>query len=140
MTPFALLINLAGLSHREAAGFCSVRLDTVRSWSIGRNKSPARVIDDLRALIATQERVAAQALMRLAEMTAEHGEPEGLTLGYPADDHEARGLGFPCVGAWAAMAARVVAASPVPVELVPRGSTLATAAAADAHEKKPRRP
>jgi hypothetical protein len=56
-----------------------------------------------------------------------------IALGYPTDDHEAQGLGWPCVGAWRAMAARVVVAA-LPVRLVPRGSSLATAAAIEAHQ------
>lgn len=50
MTPFALLLDRCGLSHREAAAYLSVRLDTVRSWSLGRNRTPPGVIEELRLL------------------------------------------------------------------------------------------
>lgn len=131
MTPAALLIQLAGLSHREAAEFLGVRPDTVQSWHRRRNPSAAGrgVIDDLRTLIAKQERAAAEAVAQMAKLARKHGAPAEIEIGYPADDHEARHLGWPCVGAWRSMAARVVAASPMPIKLVPRGSTPATAAA-----------
>ena len=137
MTPFGLLAALAGLSHREASDFLNVRPDTVQSWhrkTYPKNASPG-VIEELKSLIALQERAAAEFLNHLAELTKLNGPPVDIELGYPTDDYEAQTLGCPCVGAWQAMAARVIAKSPVPVRLVPRGSTVATAAAADAHER-----
>ena len=121
MTPFALLASLAGLSHREAAEFLNVRVDTAKSWSAGRRACPAYALDELKALIARQERAAR--------------EPDAIELGYPADDAEARALGWTCVGAWRAMAARLLAVEPR-ARLVPRGSTPATAAAGDARESR----
>lgn len=139
MTPFSLLISLAGLSHRAAESFLGVSLDSVRGWINGRRTPPQRVLDMLVALIAAQERAADEALHLIREKKTEveagGKHLAGVPLGYPADDHEAAALGMPCVGAWQAMAARVVAGSAVPVTLVPRGSTVATAGAAEAHEK-----
>ena len=125
MTPFSLLASLAGLSYREAADLLGVRLDTAKSWASGRNPCRAAVLDELRKMIATQERAAVGVRDFLAEQ-----QPEAIELGYPADDAEARALGWPCVGAWAAMAARVIAASDLPVRLVPRGATAASQALA----------
>lgn len=121
MTPFALLTSLAGLSHREAAEFLSVRLDTVKSWASGRNGCRDSVLGELRSLIALQERAARQALAIIRR-----GKPEEVELGFPADDAEACDLGWPCAGAWGAMAARVIAGTDRPVDLVPRGSTPAS--------------
>lgn len=42
-TTFSAAIRLCGLSHSEAAGFLGVRLDTVKSWSAGRNRVPIGV-------------------------------------------------------------------------------------------------
>jgi len=131
MTPYALMLQACGLSIREAAAFHGVREDTVKSWSSGRARDghPDGPLRELRALhdrIAT----AAEAALALIEARPDAAEIE---IGYPADDHEARALGFPCVGAWRAMAAQVVAELGRPVTLVPRGSTPATAGAADAH-------
>ena len=124
MTPFALLSRLAGLSHREAAEFLGVRIDTVKSWAAGRNGCRQDVLDELRALLAAEARAADEALTIVGET-----ETEAIEIGYPASDAEASALGWPCVGAWGAMAARVIAGSDRPTRLVPRGSTPASAAA-----------
>lgn len=133
MTPFAILCAHAGLSHREAGDFLGVRLDTVKSWSAGRNRTAPGALDELRALIARQAKAADEAVAQIARLAKSHGAPDKIEIGYPASDHEARSLGWPCVDAWAAMAARVLVASPIPISLVPCGSTPGTAAAADTH-------
>ena len=131
MTPFALLSSLAGLSHREAAEFLGVRLDTAKSWASGRNGCRAEVLGELRGLIALQERAARETLALIAA-----DDSDVIEIGFPTDDAEAASLGWPGVGAWAAMAARVVAGTDRAVRLVPRGSTVATAAAADERERR----
>jgi len=130
-TPFALLVSLAGLSHREASEFLCVRLDTVRSWSSGRNNCPVGALTDLCKLILKQERSALEALVQIEALESAHGAPDVIQLGEPVDDDDAQALGWPCVGAWRGMAARIVAKSPRRVEIVPRGSTPATRAARD---------
>lgn len=131
MTPFNLLRQLAGLSLQKTADALNVRLDTVKSWDSGRRGSPDGALHELRALIARQERAAAEALALIAKQ-----RPAELELGYAADDHEAQSLGWPCVGAQAAVLGRILAGAPndVKIHLVPRGSTVGTAAAADARE------
>lgn len=52
-TIFKASLNLCGLSQKEAASFFDVRLDTVKSWSIGRNPVPPGVWQQLRYLYAT---------------------------------------------------------------------------------------
>lgn len=133
MTPFAILCALAGLSHAEAASLCGVRLDTARSWSTGRRTAPPGAIADLRTLIARQAKAADEAVAHIARLAQSHGAPDEIEIGYPADDQEVRSLGWPCVAAWAAMAARLLAATDARIRLVPRGSTPGIAAAADAH-------
>jgi hypothetical protein len=129
MTPYTLLVAHCGLSLREAADFHDVRPDTVKSWSAGRNPTPNGVLEELRVLTDTIATAADQAIEFL------EGAPEDadIEIGFPADDHEARALGFPCVGAWRAMMGQVLASVERPIRLVPRGSTPATAGAADAH-------
>ena len=130
-TPFALLLQLSGLSHREAADFLAVRLDTVKSWSSGRNQCPDGAIADMRRLMAQQDRTAAEALAQIAQLKTDHGSPNVVELGEPVDDDDAQSIGWPCVGAWRGMAAHVVANAPpeVEIQIVQRGSTLATRAA-----------
>lgn len=56
------------------------------------------------------------------------------------DDAEAQSIGWPCVGAQAAALGVGAALIDNPVTIVPRGSTAATAAAADRHDRRrPRR-
>lgn len=133
MTLFAILCALAGLSQHEAGDLCGVRHDSARQWATGRRTAPPATINELRALIVRQEHAASEAVAQIAWLSKSHSAPDVIELGYPADDHEAQSLGWPCVGAWSAMAARVIAAAPAKIVLVPRGSTPGTAAAADAH-------
>ena len=127
----ALLIDRCGLSQREAADVLSVSINTVKSWMAGRARAPAGVIAQLRALYGSIERAAAEALAVIA------GQPDAaeIELGYAADDVEAQSLGWLCAGAQRAMLGIVAARCGRPVRLVPRGSTLATAGAADAHRR-----
>ena len=118
MTPYSLLSEFAGLSHREAADFHRVRLDTVKSWSAGRNRAPDGALTELRNLIALQDRAARQALDQIAASTT-GGGPDVVELNFPTDDDEARALGWPCVGAWRAVAARVLTQSPLEIRYVP---------------------
>jgi hypothetical protein len=130
VTLYALLLDRCGLSHREAAALSGVRLDTIKSWSSGRNRAPAGVLAELRTLYAQIERAAVEALGEIER----HPEAEMIEIGLAADDHEAQALGWPCVGAQEAMLGLVVARCRRPVRIVPRGSTVATAAATDAHD------
>ena len=121
MTPCSVLFVLAGLSPDEGQ-------KAVSALSI------AAAISWLRGLISRQEQEASRHLAQIDVLIDQHGAPDSIELGFPADDAEAQALGWPCAGAWCAMAARVIAKSPVPVVLVHRRSTMATVAAADAHK------
>lgn len=48
-TLYAACIARLGLSHAGAAALHNVRLDTIRSWCIGRNRVPDGAWDELRA-------------------------------------------------------------------------------------------
>lgn len=130
MTLFDLLRRACGLSQQEAADLLGVALATVKAWGRAKNKAPPGVIAELRALYARIDEAANQMLDVIEEQ-----DPTDIELGFPADEHEAQAMGWPCVGAWRAMAGIVVAAIDKPVRLVPRGSTPSTAAAADARER-----
>lgn len=106
-----------------------VRPDTMKAWCAGKNPTPPGILAELRALHARIERAAAEALATLSE-----APPDAvIELGHAADDHEAQSLGWPGLGAQLAMLGIVVARLGRPARLVPRGSTIATAAAAEAH-------
>jgi hypothetical protein len=132
MTPYRLLLSRVGLSQADAAALHKVRLDTVKSWCAGRNPAPAGVLAELRGLYARQKQAADEALKAIAGFP----EVDKVELGYAVDDAEAQALGWPCAAAQHASLGMVVARLDRPVRLVPRGTTLATAAAADAHEAR----
>ena len=129
MTPYRLLLSRVGLSQADAATLHQVRLDTIKSWCTGRARAPVGVIAELRTLYARQKKAATEAL----RMIAERPEVSQIELGYAVDDQEAAGMGWPCAAAQWASLGMVVAACDRPVSLVPRGTTVATAAAADQH-------
>jgi hypothetical protein len=131
ITAYALLLDRCGLSHREAANLHGVRPDTVKSWSAGRNPAPDRVIADLRDLYGRIERAAEEALRLIASRPA----TDDVELSLVNDDAEAQSLGWPAVGAQAAMLGLVAARGVRPMRIVSRGSTPASAAAAQAHRR-----
>lgn len=133
MTPFAVLRQACGLSQREAANFLGhEKIGSVKQWETARAAGPG-VLRELAELARHIEATAARNLTAMREIIAGHDGP--IEIGYPADDHEARELGMPCVGAWRAMLSRVLPHfDPARIVLVPRGSTPATAAAADTRE------
>lgn len=132
ITVYSLLLERCGLSHREAAEFHNVRLDTVKSWSSGRNPAPAGALAELRALYARIEK-AANELIRLMK---KHKAAE-FEIGLASDDYEARQppLNWPCVGSHAAAIGLAAARTDKKIIVVPRGSTAASAAAADVHDR-----
>lgn len=119
ITLTTLLLDRCGLSHREAAAFLGVRLDTVHSWSSGRNPTPAGVVTELRGLYARIEEEAAQKLQAIRAVCAiEHVDAVDLALA--DDDAEAQALGWPCVGVHRATLGIIVARLDVPVRVVER--------------------
>jgi hypothetical protein len=140
VTLFALLCQVCGLSHREAAEFHGVRLDTVKSWSAGRNRPPEGVIRDLAQLAERIDHAAAGAAAQIEAMVAgRSGRPDEIELGLASDDVEARAIGWPCVGAQRACVARIVAfcaRREYPCRIVPRGSTVAAADVNDVNDKE----
>jgi len=137
-TLFSLLRQVCGLSQREAADFLDARLDTVKSWSAGRNPTPPGVIDALADLANRIDAAADGAVGKIVEQIARHGDGGVVELGVAADDHEAQSLGWPCGSAHGMVigltASRALAEGHT-VDVVPRGSTVATAAAIEIHEK-----
>ena len=135
-TPFALMLQACGLSLPEAADLHGVRLDTVESWSAGRRPAPRPVLAALAALATRIEAAATAALDEIARIAEKLGPAEAVELGLAADDHEARRLSFPCVGAHRAVLVRVLAAGIADghhFKIVPHGSTSSTATAIHLH-------
>lgn len=137
MTPFRLILNSSGLSIREAAVYLNVSHNTAESWAGGRRSVPAGVMAEMFSLIDRQERAAREAVDVITGMAAQRPDMEAIDIGFCADDFEAQSLGWPCKTAHDAVIRRVLEGLPPElrplVQLVPRGSTLTTAGAADAH-------
>jgi hypothetical protein len=132
MTTFSILMQRCGLSQREASELLEVRLDTVKSWSSGRNPVRLAIINELRDLHRKIER-AGQELVAMVQrpiemQREESGEPTKLEFGLAQSDAEARKLGFPCTGAHTAALGVAIASLPdnIEVEIVPRqtGATM----------------
>lgn len=137
-THFAILCSACGLSQREAAVLLNVRPDTVRSWAIGRNPVPDGAMTELAKLFAHIHAQAENGLKILNEMTRKHGKPTVIDLNLASDDAEARSLGFPCASAQAASLGILIGLGMQEghrFNVVPRGSTVAGAAAADEHDR-----
>lgn len=134
-TLFAAALQSCGLSQREAAAFLDVSIDNVRSWSTGRRTPPAGVMLELWELNDRQQEAADEAYQAWREAK----QPKEIEIGVATDDHEAESLGWPCVTAHMMVAERLwqmILPEEARVIVVPRGSTVTSAAAADTHEKK----
>lgn len=139
MSLYASLQGLCGLSNREAAEFFRVSPSSIDKWRLSTRNPPPRGALEALADLHARQRKAAQAMIEIVqEQINAHGPKGGIELGFCSDDAEAQSLGWPCVGAHRAVLA-MVAAAVIPlgteVDFVPRGSTPATAAGADAHQK-----
>jgi len=134
MTPFSALCGLAGLSLREASEFLHVPRNTINSWTTGRRSTPPGALDELQKLIHKQRSSAEDIILQIHDLAESNDTPAEIEIGFPANEHEAKALGWPSVGAWAAMAARVIASSQHRICLVPREPILAPATASDARD------
>ena len=106
-----------------------------RTWSTDKNATPKSVIDEMRALYASIEHAADDAVAAIRSRIKEHGQPRRLEWGVAADEHEAQQLGLPCVGAHQALIGLITARLDLPVTIVPRGSTVATASAEELRQQ-----
>lgn len=120
ITLYKSLMDLCGLSQKQAADFHGVNLNTVKSWCAGRNNAPQGVIDELSGLFCYMSRAAHEVLN-----IAENAGASSLDLGYSADDAEAQSLGWPTASCHAAVMAMVAAEFDGSVTWSPRGSIVA---------------
>jgi len=129
-----LLIDACGLSQREAAEFLGVRLDTVKSWyRVHPTAARPGIIHELQALHVKQRRAAANFINLTRKLARDGHTSDAIEVGIASDDAEARSLGWPCVGAQRmAIAMAAARIKDFRIITVTRGTTFATAAAADA--------
>jgi hypothetical protein len=124
------------LSSSEAAQFLDVSLDTVKSWSSGRNNAPEWAIDDLRLLWLELERRAEMVVQQLYEAIKAQGSPPStIEFGAPATDREAQEeLDLPFASVFDTFIAIVMTRTDIPVVVVPRESTPLNRSAVEARE------
>ena len=95
-----------------------VSVDAVKSWSSGRSPAPAAAIKDLRALWWRIRSTANKAIAVIRD-----GRPAGkggeVVIGFPKNDAGAQALGLPCLGAWRAVTAILVAKVETPIRFEP---------------------
>lgn len=133
---FSLLISRCGLSQREAANFLAVSINQIKKWSAGTRSPPPGVAVELRALNEKIENAASAFIDQIHALEIVGTAPDVIELGIASDDTEARQppLNWPCVGAQAAAYGIVIARLDRDFRIVARGSSPATAKAADDHD------
>lgn len=133
MTPFATLLAASGLSYAEAGAILGATKETVRDWARGKSRTPADALEALHRLVSQMLEKSDTLLEAYEELAKRHGAPNVIEIGMSTDDHEARVNGFVNLNYERATIGLAVAQLPSGmVKIVPRGSTLATAAA-EAH-------
>jgi len=119
-TPFAVLVERCGLSQREAAEFLKVRIDTVKSWSAGRNVAKPEVLAELRGLYANIQAASEELAQHVAKLLARQSElgikQRAIVFGAAETDDVARAFGFPSQGPY--MAAIGLASMQLPDDVV----------------------
>lgn len=142
MTPSHLALAAEGALGRDwqeaLQTVLGVNERTVRRWLARSQSIPAGVVAEIEALLDRQRLAVAETQRLIRERLRCGDAPDQIEIGFPADDHEAQTLGWPCAAAWWGMARGLAMQWPSafpPLALVPRGSTAATAAAVDEHER-----
>ncbi len=135
---FGSLLAMCGMTHEECADYLGVRLDSVRSWSSGRRNVPQGVEAKLIELWNLMEDEASRIIdgieAQLIELSV-HGLPQSIEFGIPSSREEANELGWPSVGTFMRIAALVASNVEIRLDLVERGSTLASQQAIYARKK-----
>lgn len=134
-TLFSAALQGLGLSQSEASAFLSVRPDTVKSWGAGRNPVPDGVWLQLHALSAAEDRAAREGA-KLAAKALKDGAV--IELGLAKSTAEAQALGWPSVGAHAAVFRRMweILGPSARIEIVERGSTVTSRSAISARNSR----
>jgi hypothetical protein len=135
---FNTLLAASGLTQSEAADWFDTNKAQIVDWARGKSRVPDRVVNQIADLA---ERILGRAdtlADQIQKLVNEHGLPKEIEIAISTDDHEAALNGLPtvstervCIG-WAL--AQLAAETRARVKIVPRGSTVATAAAERARQ------
>ncbi len=136
---YRCLLASSGMDTFEASTFHGIEEDAIMMWVAGDEEPEEEAVEKLADLVCRMVVAVGEALDHLLDQMEESDSaPAFIELGLASDDAEAEQLGWPCVrvhemvlGMMAAQASEIG----IPVSIVPRGSTAASAAAADAFEE-----
>ena len=142
-TSFGLLLRLSMMGTDDAANFFGVRPDTINKWASGRREPPQSVIAGLANYIDETDEAVDLSLDNFRKITENHDpadHPGEIELAYATDDAEAQTLGAISAAQHLAIITKTAASAllffpKAKIKIVPRGTTISTAAAADLHDK-----
>lgn len=136
MTPFSAYIAASGLSYAEAGAILGATKETVRDWARGKSRTPADALAWAHELVGAMLSKADTLADVYEQLAEQHGPPPVIEIAGSTDDYEAQSNGFVNLNHERATIGLAVAQLPLgTVKLVPRGSTLATAAAEAQHKR-----
>lgn len=118
-------MSACGLEQKEAAKFLGVRPDTFRKAISGKTPTPPGWLLELAELSDTIQSLAENAMSELDN----YPEDIPIDFGLATDDHEAEDLGLPFASCHAKVAEIIWVHCANRMTVVPRGSTVSTAAA-----------
>ena len=133
------LLKATGMDSIDAAKFHGGDEDVIYMWVSGDEEPSQHEIDKISDLICRMAISVSEVLDHIIDQMEEHGSgPDVLELGLASDDQEAGVLGWPNKSAHKmllGMTAAQMSEIGIKVSIVPRGSTVPSAAAADAFEQ-----
>ena len=136
---YQCIVASTGMNVADAAVFHEVSSDLIVEWVEGSEDPPDEAMDDISQLVCRMAESVAEVLDHVLDKAEEHGGyPDVLELGLASDNAEAQTLGWPNANAHRTvigMTAAQMAALGIKVSVVPRGSTVTSAAAADAYDR-----
>ena len=107
---FKLLCQSCGLPLKDAMEFLGTRVDTTKSWYMGRRKPPESVLEKLIELSVKQDIAAQEILLEMGLL--EDRNCTRVTLKEVDSDSEAKLMGWPSANAYRAVIRRVVEKMP----------------------------
>ncbi len=135
MTPFAAYLATSNVTYEQAAHHFGLPVTTIEDWASGRSKAPDEATEWAHQLIVGMLTKANTLTAAYEDLKANYGEPGEIEIGISTDDHEAQLNGFMSKTHERATMGLALAQLPTGViKLVPRGSTLGTAAAEAQHK------
>ena len=140
---YQCILASTGMSVADAATFHEVSDDQIIEWIGGSEDPPDEVMDAISQLVCRMAESVGEVVDHVLDkaeqiMEEPHAFPDVLELGLASDDAEAQTLGWPNANAHRTvigMTAAQISDMGIRVSVVPRGSTVTSAAAADAYDK-----